>query len=57
MKTILSFIAVFALFLATATADSSLNQILWSGSCLAIAGISGKALTKLLTKEEQEDQI
>ena len=57
MKTIYAFIAVICLFLATATADTSFNQILWSGSCLLISGISGRAFARHLTDEEKEEQV
>lgn len=54
MKTIYAFIAVMCLFLATATTDSAVNQILWSGSMMLIAWLSGYAFSKRLTDEEEE---
>lgn len=57
MKTIYATIAVICLFLATASADSAINQILWSGAMLLIAGLSGKALANRLTTEEKEERV
>ena len=57
MKTFFAFIAVMCLFLATASADSAINQILWSGPMLLIAAISGNAFAKRLTTEEKEERV
>lgn len=57
MKTIYAIIAVFSLFLATASADSATNQIIWSASCLLVCGISGRAFAKSLTNEEKEERV
>ena len=56
MKTIYALIAVMGIFLATATADSAFNQIIWSGSMLLVAWLSGKAFAKRMTEEEKEER-
>ena len=48
-------IAVIALFLACGEADTSFNQILWSGSWMLICFICGKGSTKLMNDIDKED--
>lgn len=56
MKTIYALIAVISLIMATATADSAFNQILWSGSMLLVTWLSGKAFVKRMSEEEKEER-
>ena len=55
LSTILAAIAVIALFLACGEADTSFNQILWSGSWMLICFICGKGSTKLMNDIDEED--
>lgn len=54
IATILGFIAVMSLFLACGEADTSFNQIIWSGSWMLICLISGKASTKFIDDIDKE---
>ena len=57
IKTILGVVTLLSLFLACAEADTILSQVIWTSSCLYICYLSGKAFTKYLTKEEQEERV
>ena len=57
IRFILGMVTIISLFLAGSEADSAFNQLLWSGSCLLVCGISGKAFSKYLTNEEKEEQV
>ena len=56
-KSIYGFIAIISLFLACSEADTTFNQILWSGSMLLISGISAKGFEKHMTTEEKEERV
>lgn len=51
---IFALIAVFSLFLACGEADTSFNQILWSGSWMLICFASGKISTKFIDDIDKE---
>lgn len=55
IKTILGMATIISLFLACAEADSATTQLLWSGSCLLVCGLSAKGFSQFITdgKEEQ----
>lgn len=58
IRTIIGMVSIMSLFLACAEADSATNQLLWSGSCLLVCGISGKVFVKhCMTKEEKEERV
>lgn len=54
IATILGFIAVISLFLACGEADTSFNQILWSGSWMLVCFVCGKGSSKLIEDIEKE---
>lgn len=53
IATILAAIAVMALFIACGEADTSFNQILWSGSWMLVSFLAGKGSTKLINDIEE----
>lgn len=58
IRAIVGMVTITSLFLACAEADSAINQLLWSGSCLFVCGISAKIFEKhCMTKEEKEEQV
>lgn len=58
IRAIVGMVAIMSLFLACAEADSAINQLLWSGSCLFVCGVSAKVFEKhCMTKEEKEEQV
>lgn len=58
IRAIVGMVAIISLFLACAEANSATNQLLWSGSCLLICGISAKVFEKYcMTEEEKEEQV
>lgn len=56
IRTIIGMVTITSLMLACAEADSATNQLLWSGSCLLVCGISAKVFD-CITKGEQEEEI
>ena len=56
LSTILAAFAVISLFLACGEADTSFNQILWSGSWMLVCFICGKGSTKLMNEIDEEDK-
>lgn len=52
IATILAAIAVLALFLACGEAETSFNQILWSGSWMLVCFLAGKGSTKFINDIE-----
>jgi hypothetical protein len=57
IKSIAGFTGMASLLLACAEADTIFNQILWSGSMMAIATISVKVVEVNLSEEEKEEQV
>ena len=58
IRAIVGMVTIMSLFLAGAEADSAKNQLLWSGSCLLVCGVSAKVFEKYcLTKEEREERV
>ena len=57
IKTILGMVAMLSLFLACAEADSATGQLLWTGVCLCICGISAKGYERCMTKKEMEEEV
>lgn len=57
MRTIYGMVAVASLFLACSEAETGTIQILWSGSMLLIAGLSGKEFEKYMTEEEKNETV
>lgn len=55
IKTALGLAAITSLFMACGEAETMFNQILWSGSWMAICYLSGKALKNYMDKEELEE--
>lgn len=57
MKMILGIICLMSLFLACAEAETIEAQLIWSLSMLAICAVSGWGASKLMTKEELEEEV
>ena len=58
MKNILGFLSVICLFLAGGEANTPKDQIIWSGSMLAISFICGLIVTKkYMTQEELDGEV
>lgn len=54
ISTILGLGAVISLFLACGEADTSFNQILWSGSWMSVCFLCGKGSTKYMNEVDEE---
>lgn len=58
IRAIIGMVTIMSFLLAGAEADSATSQLLWSGSCLLVCGISAKVFEKhCMTKEEKEEQV
>ena len=60
-KTIISAVlgmgAVLAMFTACCEADTSFNQILWSGSWFLVSFALGKGSSKYIDKADREERV
>lgn len=58
IRAIVGMVTIMSLFLAGAEADSATSQLLWSGSCLFVCGVSAKVFERhCMTKEEKEERV
>lgn len=57
IKTICGMVAVASLVLFCGEAESMFNQILWSGSWLAVFSISSKGFEMCMTDKEKEERV
>ena len=56
IATALGFIAIMSMFIACGEADTSFNQILWSGSWIMVSFVCGKGSSKLINEIEKEEK-
>lgn len=57
ISSVLAAIAVIALFLACGEAETSFNQILWSGSWMLVCFLAGKGSTYFMDEVDKEERI
>ena len=57
LKTICGVVAAISLVLMCGESDILINQLLWTGSWIAVFAIAVKGIEYCLTDEEKEEQV
>lgn len=57
IKTIYGVVAAISLVLMCGESDIRINQLLWTGSWVAVFAISAKGFEKHMSNEEKEEQV